>query len=230
MVGPKEMPMPTDTGRTDFYNDSYGRQNYFGYREWIYEPYISSLVAFCGLTKGSSVLDVGCGQGFFSYLFGKQGMKVHGIDPSETGIRMARELYGSSGVTFAVADIEQGAVPEQYDCIFVRSCSLYNTDDFPFRSDTTDSILRHLKPGGTYIFAYNSNFSSKASPRWRYHSIEDTKKHFSAYSDVRFFFVTRAAACVLNKYSLSPAVTRLNVLLSRIFGMGGDLVCILRKS
>ena len=221
--------MAAQTGKPDFYNESYKRQNYFHYPSWIYAPYVSSLIAFCGLEKGASILDVGCGQGFFSYLFGKHGMKVHGIDTSETGIRAAQNLYGRLGITFSVADIQTASFPEQFDCIFVRSCSLYNTDAFPFQKEVTCSLLRHLKSSGTFIFAYNSTFSSKVSPTWRYHSLEDVKQHFSSYNNAQIFFLNKLTTILTRKYSFSPFVTHMNVLLSKVSGMGGDLICILKE-
>src|SRR5438034_7915971 len=113
--------------RVQHYDVKYRDQNYFQYRRWLHAPYVSSLVRACGLPEGASVLDVGCGQGFFSYLFHTHGMKVTGIDVSETGIRTADRLYGRFGITFTVADIHTAVFPERFDCLFVRSCSLYNT-------------------------------------------------------------------------------------------------------
>ncbi len=213
----------------DFYDETYKRQNYFRYPIWVYAPYVSSLIEFCGLKKGASVLDVGCGQGFFSYLFSKQGMKVHGVDVSETGIRAAKNLYGRLGITFSVADIRTSTFPEQFDCVFARSCSLYNTDAFPAQMDVTRNFLRHLKSSGTFIFAYNSNFSSKPSPKWRYHSLEDVKQHFSSYHSAQIFFLNKIVTFLLRKYSFNAFLTRINILLSRASGMGGDLICILRE-
>jgi SAM-dependent methyltransferase len=218
------------THTADFYNQSYRRTNYFHYQNWLYEPYISSLVAFCGLKKGASVLDVGCGQGFFSHLFGKKGMRVHGIDISETGIREAQELYGHLGITFAVSDIQKAQFPEPFDCIFVRSCSLYNTPIFPTKREPTRKLLEHLKVGGTFVFAYNSNFSSKVSPTWRYHTLEDVRRHFNGYPDVGIFFLNKITNYLLRTYSFTAFTTHVNVLLSKAFAVGGDVVCIVRKN
>ncbi len=216
--------------KADFYDKSYQKENFFQYKAWLYSAYISSLIAFCGLNKGDSILDVGCGQGFFSYLFARRGMKVRGIDVSETGIRKAETSYSRLGISFAVSDIQTATFSGQFDCIFVRSCSLYNTKEFPFQTDLTDRILNHLKPGGTFIFVYNSTFSSKRSTTWRYHSLDDVRKHFSKYSGAQIFFVSRLATYVLRQYSLSPFVTRRSVLLSKLSGTGGDIICILRKA
>src|SRR5207249_8437557 len=97
----------SDLSRTHahHYDVKYRDANYFRYRRGLYAPYVSTLVRACGLPAGSSVLDVGCGQGFFSYLFHAHGMRVTGVDVSETGIQTAERLYGRRGITFAVADV-----------------------------------------------------------------------------------------------------------------------------
>ena len=223
-------PMAMEIGKAGFYNEAYKRRNYFHYQSWLYGAYTSGLIAFSGLKKGASVLDVGCGQGFFSYLFSKNGMRVHGIDTSETGIRTAQKLYGHLGITFAVSDIQTATFPEQFDCIFVRSFSLYNTHAFPRKKEITDSLLKHLKAGGSFIFAYNSNFSSKVSPTWRYHSLEDVRQHFSGYPNPELFFLNKITTYLLRKYSFTPIAKQFNVLLSKASGIGGDVICIFRKS
>jgi len=39
------------------------------------------------------VLDIGCGNGYWAGEFVKKGCEVVGIDPSESGIRLARQNY-----------------------------------------------------------------------------------------------------------------------------------------
>lgn len=221
--------MKMQTQKSDFYDETYKQSNYFRYRRWLYEPYISCLISICGLKKGASVLDVGCGQGFFSYLLSKNGMSVHGIDMSETGIRTAQRLYGRFGITFTISNIETTTFPKQFDCIFVRSCSLYNTHRFPKQHETTDGILKHLRTGGVFIFAYNSNFSPKASETWRYHSLEEVGLHFGSYPNARIFFLNRITTYLFRTHSFTPFVRRLNIFLSKACGVGGDLICIFRK-
>lgn len=211
------------------YNSQYQKQNYFGYSEWIYNQYISSLIHACGLKEGSLVLDVGCGQGFFSYLFRKNGMKVYGIDISDVGIHMAENMYGHLGITFAVADIETVVFPEQFDCVFVRSCSLYNTSDFPEKDEVTANLLRYVRPSGVLIFLYNSNFSRKRSESWRYHSWEDLKKHFVRYPNAKLCFSIKIDTCLLGRYAFNGFITAANMIVSNVFGIGGDLICILKK-
>ena len=222
--------MALRTVNADFYDTVYKRTNYFRYPSWLYGAYVSSLIGFCGLKKGASVLDVGCGQGLFSYLFAKNGLKVHGIDISATGIHSANELYRHLGIKFAIADVRAATFPQQFDCIFVRSCSLYNTTEFPHDRQVTYSLFRHLKSGGTFIFAYNSNFSSRVSPKWRYHSLQDVRRHFSEWPNSEIFFLNKLTTYLLRRLSFTRTVGRLNILLSKACGAGGDVVCISRKS
>ena len=132
-------------------------------------------------------------------------------------------------IRFAVADIETVIFPEQFDCIFVRSCSLYNTDGFPWNDEATSRLLRYLRPSGLFIFVYNSNLSSKKSETWRYHSWNDLKRHFRRYENANFYFSIKIDACLLRRYAFSWLITRLNIFLSKAVGIGGDLICVLRK-
>ena len=62
------------------YNRFYRQPNYFQYRDWLYRPFIRALIKAAGLKRGSRVLDVGCGQGFFTALFADEGMDSLGAD------------------------------------------------------------------------------------------------------------------------------------------------------
>lgn len=206
------------------YDNRYKRPNFFQYREWIYRRYIAALVAYCGLEPGSTVLDVGCGQGFFSYLLWRSGMRVHGVDISEVGVRFARENYAREGITFEVADIESAQFQSPFDCVFVRSCSLYNTPDFSESSWATGKLVTHLKPGGTFLFLYNSNFSGSKNEKWHYHSIGDLEGLFRNHPGGQCFFSSRVDAWLLGKYAFNMFVTNTNIMMSRFAGTGGDLI------
>jgi SAM-dependent methyltransferase len=212
-----------------YYDGKYKEPNYFRQSPWLFTPYISSLVSFVGLKRGSLVLDVGCGQGFLSHLFHERGMKVHGIDISETGVRIAQDRYGALGIKFEAADISTAVFPFKFDCIFVRSCSLHNTKEFAASNEVTARLMNHLKPEGVLIFAYNTNFSSSSSPSFRCHSLRDVTDHFRDCSDSRIFFSTKADTIVLGKYAFTALMTRINILLSKACGIGGDIVCVLKN-
>ena len=217
------------TDKAQHYNEKYRNKNYFNYEGWRYARYVSSLVSFCRLREGASVLDVGCGQGFFSHLLAKNGMSVYGIDISETGIHEARASYGHLGIKFEVADFRCAQFPAKFDCIFVRACSLYNTKQFPLDKEPTQTLLRLLRDGGVFIFLYGSNFSSKSSPNWRYHSLRDVSEHFARYPHAQTFFSTKIDTIIFGKFTFSRFLTSANAILSRVLGIGGDLICVFEK-
>jgi SAM-dependent methyltransferase len=214
----------------DWYNRLYQKNNYFGYRQSIYGPYIKGLVSRARVSKGSTILDVGCGQGFFCYLLHKCGMKVYGMDISESGIYSARRTYGLLGIEFVVADFHAFPFQAPFDCVFTRSFSLYNTDDFPWDRSVTDRLLNHVKQGGIFIFVYNTNLdASKKNMTWRYHTLKQVQQHFSVYKNVETFFAVKVDTLLIGKYAFNFLSTGINTVLSRSFSLGGDLVCIVRK-
>lgn len=46
-----------------------------------------------------------------------------------------------------------------FDCVYVRSCSLYNCMDLQARRGVTEIFLSYLKKGGALIFDHNSKLS-----------------------------------------------------------------------
>lgn len=215
------------------YNIYYQQLNYFGYRIWLYDRYLAGLIGACQLKPGATVLDVGCGQGLFSYLFRKHGMAVQGIDISDVGILAAQRAYGDSGISFSVADIEDDTLSAQlgqFDCVFARGLSLYNRVDFPDNDEVTRKLLGFVKPGGFLMFLYYSNCSSKRSGSWRYHSWTELQHHFRHYPSARFYFSFKVDAYVFGQLAFSEPCTRINRLVSKWSRQGGDLICLVKKS
>src|SRR5438270_796113 len=98
----------------------YSTPNYFQYRPWLYTAFINALVDRAGAKAGHYLLDAGCGQGFFSYLFAQRGINVVGMDASETGIATAKQTYRSPRLTFKVGDIRHLGCSNQFDYVFAR--------------------------------------------------------------------------------------------------------------
>ncbi len=214
----------------EYYDAYYEKDNRFAYTEWIYKCYLKSLLSKAGLSAGSTILDVGCGQGFFSSLLRECGMWVTAVDISETGIRAACKSYGGSDIRFIVGDINTFPVGDAFDCVFVRSFSLYNVEDFSRSHSVTDRLMRYVKPRGALIFAYNTNlkFANSDGP-WRYHTLKQARQHFASYPNVRCFFTLKIDTLILRRLAFNPLVSIVNSILSRALGIGGDIVCIVRK-
>jgi SAM-dependent methyltransferase len=215
----------------DAYNEMYRQPNFFRYRDWMYRPYIRALAQKAGLAKGSRVLDIGCGQGFFTRLFADLGMHAVGVDISAEAVRSAIYEHGSSGARFEVGDATNLPYENAFDCVFLRSCSLYNSGDFETNREVTDMLLKYAKQGGVLIFDYYSKLRKrKDNERWRHHSLAAVKNHFSRWPQARIFFSLRLDGIVLNTLALSTPMTWLAVLANRSTGIGGELVAIIPKS
>jgi SAM-dependent methyltransferase len=207
------------------YDEKYQRGHYFSYREWLYRPFVRALVRKANLKRGSRVLDVGCGQGFFSYLFADLGLNPVGVDISSEGIRSAERDYGLSGARFERGDVLSLEYADAFDCVFVRGLSLYNSKEFNRSHYITDALLKYLKPNGVMIFTYHTNLCPrKKSESWIYHSFSEAKKYFSSYPGATVYFTIRIETLLFGSLAFRFPFTVLCVLLSRSTGIGGELV------
>ena len=210
------------------YDGFYKQPNYFQYRDWLYRPFIRALIKSVGLKKGARVLDAGCGQGFFTSLFADAGMDALGADISAEGVAQARNFHGSSGAKFEVGDALRLPYAGEFDCVYNRSCSLYNRADFADHRELTDALLGYVRPGGVLIFDYYTNLCArKKCSSWRYHSLDEVRRHFAPYAGSRVYFSLRLDTILLGRHAFG--FTGLNALASRVSGVGGDLIALVRK-
>jgi len=212
------------------YNVAYLRPEYWPYRRWLYYPFIRALVAKGKLSQGASVLDAGCGQGFFTGLFAELGFKAMGVDLSATGITSARAHYGSTGAVFEVGDVLALPHRETFDCVFTRSLGPYSAADFESNRVVTEALLEHVKPGGLFIFDYYTRLKRKMeSPDWRHHSMRSVRKHFESYPTARVYFSLRFDTVLLGKMTFCAPLMAANCLVSKITGLGGEALALVRK-
>ena len=220
----------TEQALRQAYDAKYETPNYFGDRLSLYRPFVRALVEKAKLQRGARVLDAGCGQGFFTNLFAENGLEPLGVDLSEVGISAARETYKHSRARFELGDIRQLPYKDQFDCVFTRSCSLYNVNSIEKDCHVTDLLLRYVRKQGVLIFDYYTRLGAVASsPNWIYHSVSNIQTHFSRYPDAKVYFSLRLEAVLFGRL----VFTRLNSwtceCLSRLTGAGGEIVALVRK-
>jgi SAM-dependent methyltransferase len=213
------------------YERHYQAANYFNYRPWLYRPYVRALARKAGLRHGARILDAGCGQGFFSSLFSELGLEVVGVDLSEAGVRAAQRDFNSPRVSFSVGDCLALPFHEEFDCVFSRSCSLFNTAALEECRTVSDALLRYLRPGGTMIFDYYSRLTGEEKDsHWRHHCLADVSRLFSPHPNAEVYFASRLDTMVLGQFAFSAPMTSANRALSRLSGVGGEIVAFVRKS
>src|SRR5579863_3063729 len=213
------------------HDDSYRRGHPFTYRTWLYRPFIKAVVQRARLKAGSTVLDVGCGQGFFTRQFADLGLKPLGIDMNADQIHAAKQDHGMSAARFELAEALSLNCEDKYDCVFVRGFSLYNERDLERTHTVTRALLRLLKPGGIMIFAYGTNLCPrKKTSSWTYHSLSDAKKYFSSYTGARVYFSLRLETLLFGKWAFVAPLTSLCALISRTTGLGGELIAFVPRA
>lgn len=77
---------------------------------------VDSIIQLAGFNPGSTLLDVGCGQGRHSIEFGNRGFDVLGIDASEANIERAKCKTCNDAVEFKQWDARKRLKGKSFDC------------------------------------------------------------------------------------------------------------------
>ena len=100
------------------------------------------------LANGRSVLDVGCGSGFWTEYYVARGAHYTGVDIAQVSVDRLAERY--PGQRFARADVSEAVPGGPYDVVNVFDVLYHITDDARW-----EAALRHLAaavaPGGVLL-------------------------------------------------------------------------------
>jgi len=119
------------------------------YREFMNGPAFKRMVGDVG---GKRVLDLACGEGYFSRYFTEEGADVTGIDISEEMIRAAveEEMRSPLGIEYHVADAADLGIlgSGSFDAVI----SFMALMDMPNYESAIREVARVLKFGGRFVF------------------------------------------------------------------------------
>lgn len=136
---------PMHTGSAKFYGELH-------HRDWYYLQEKSEyLSARQWLKRGGSVLDVGCGYGFFSaHVSAVEGSQFTGLELTETAAQSA----AARGLNVRCESVEQHAVqwPEHYDVVSSFQVLEHVSEIQSF----IEASLACLRPGGLLIYSVPS--------------------------------------------------------------------------
>jgi SAM-dependent methyltransferase len=111
--------------------------------------------------EDATILDVGCGLGYYTKALSISGAVVTGLDFSEAAIAVAR-------TTFPECRFSCGAWPEDvaakpsFDLIWMVNFSLMNTFDVDFiERHLIGEAMARLKPRGILVIGWNTDFSGR---------------------------------------------------------------------
>ncbi len=111
-----------------------------------------------GDLSGKAVLDLACGEGFYSREFMRQGAtRVVGVDSSPAMISLARtaERAEPLGIEYVLADVQKLDLGQQFDLVVAAFLLNYASSADELR-DMCGAVARHLKPGCRFA-TVNSN-------------------------------------------------------------------------
>jgi len=111
-----------------------------------------------GDLQGKDILDLACGEGFYSRQFKLRGAgRVTGVDISREMIALAKasEQENPMGIEYHVKDVLSLDLNYEYDCVCASYLLNYARNASELQG-MAHSIFRHLKTGGRFI-TINSN-------------------------------------------------------------------------
>lgn len=114
---------------------------------------LPNLLRLLDIKKGETVLDLACGEGFFSRRFNRLGAKVVASDISKELIAIARKDKDADGVQFEVAPADQ--IPFVADASVDKAVivlALQNIENVPA---VFAEVARVLRPTGKLFFVLN---------------------------------------------------------------------------
>ena len=129
-----------------------------------------SLMALISDPSGKSVLDMACGEGFYTRMVRQRGAaKVTGVDLSEGMIELARkqEEANQQGIEYVVGDARHLALPEKCDLVVAAYLLNYARNRAELQA-MCHGIVNCLKAGGRFATVNSNpalNFSSAPSYR-----------------------------------------------------------------
>jgi 2-polyprenyl-3-methyl-5-hydroxy-6-metoxy-1,4-benzoquinol methylase len=144
------------------------------------------LLGMLGEVAGQRVLDVGCGNGYFSRMLARRGAKVTGVEPAGTLFEFAAhsEKAEPLGIRYRQADIceldaRRPAVDlgEPFDAV-VASMVLPAVPDW---TRAMRACIQQLRPGGRFIFSVNHPCFEQLAATWREHGAYQVSEYLADY-------------------------------------------------
>jgi SAM-dependent methyltransferase len=177
--------------------------------------FVKSLISRFELIPGSKLLDIGCGNGFYSRQFQKHGFVVTGVDISATAIEYCRANFDSK-CTWLKADAFSLGFQEEFNYGFGHFFTYFNQFDNPDDGiESATTLMHYLRPGGRLYFVWISDLSAIRLPEKRFSIMNFTLQQFAGffpdYRATAYAMDSRARLpLLLGKFAFSKYVTRLS--------------------
>lgn len=142
----------------DWYSDHLSSSG--TYQENLIAP---NLVRFLNLKKGEKVLDLGCGEGYFSRIIKKEGADVLGTDASKSLLEKAQKL--DSKGSYVLRKAEEFSSKDKYDSV-VAVLSFQNMKE---GEKVFQNVSSFVKEKGRFVLVLNHPaFRVPKESDWQY--------------------------------------------------------------
>ncbi|KAA3644124.1 MAG: class I SAM-dependent methyltransferase [Chloroflexi bacterium] len=184
----------------------------------------------------SKLLDLGCGLGWYSYLFSQAGFEVTGADMSPVGIQGAQNLYPTEEIDWVVGDGLKLDFHHEFDIVHVSNFSPFTMVDSLETEQAkliSGQIMRYLKQNGLLVFVWNSRLDeSDPQGTWANYSIKQIARYFEAVENANYLgtWATHSQLSTLfGSCSLSNFVTQLTAAGARFHSKTARIVAAVQK-
>lgn len=215
----------------DNYNEFYSTGDFAHFKQD--RSYVKFLCSHLPDPHNATLLDVGCGRGYWSRLFRECGIgRVVGIDISRTGLQIAQQE--SPDIEFQLADARQLTFPDRsFDMIFCQGLSEFNVADLERARPAAIELLRCLKDTGILVLAYTTNFSGEIRRGWRQHKgsvIPDFLESLDCRVEATYHVERAVLLRLLGEYAIRNRLLKLALpLVCRLTGFAVSQVCLARR-
>jgi SAM-dependent methyltransferase len=145
---------------------------------------LSPVVIHAG--RRARLLDIPCGDGFWTSVMARLGFNAQGIDLSAGGVAEARRRYPR--LTFDQGDAEQPLpVPgRSFDVVFSRAISHLHRPDLtaPATLRMAANLMRYVRDDGQLLVSYSTKRDGGGSGGHHYHPASDLVRLFEQVGDV----------------------------------------------
>lgn len=152
------------------------------WRAWVRRHYVDAF----GLQRGERLLDIPCGDGFWTSVLAELGLDARGVDLSPGGVEAAKSRYPD--IEFAVGNAEQDLpfAERSFDVVFSRGIThLHRPELFTDESiRMARNLMRYVAPGGLLLVSYYTKRDGSLATRHAQHPVSDLVKLFEAGGDV----------------------------------------------
>ena len=199
----------------EYYTDQNLSNPYFYHKPKKEGRFLDSLMARFGILPNQRILDIGCGNGFYSWLFHQRGLQVTGVDRSAKAIDYCQKTYGPA-CNWICGDAFGLNQPRHFDYAFCFWFMYFNAfEDLRQAENDANRLMGYLRPGGTLFFLWHSDLTAVRLPPDRFsvmnYTIPQLKQLFSGYSTEAYAIDSPAGICrILGRFSFNKYVTRLS--------------------